>query len=93
MGEGKLPYQEKDFDQTAIHFFHSGFPPGPFPLRFDQLAILQQHHGTVGVGRDVLLNEIATGNILYVFPGLFHCSERNGWEKGKRRKDSYKENL
>lgn len=93
MAEGKLPYQEKDFDQAAIHFFHSGFPPGPFPLRFDQLAILQQHHGTVGVGRDVLLDEIATGNILDVFPGLFHCSERNGWEKGKRRKDPYTENL
>lgn len=88
-----MPYQEKDFDQAAIHFFHSGFPPGPFPFCFDQLAILQQHHGTVGVGCDVLLNEITTRNIFYVFPSLFNCSERDEQEKMKMMKDFYKENL
>lgn len=79
MGERELSYQEKDPDQAAIHFFHSGFPPGPLPLCFDELPALQQHHGAVGVGCDVLLDEIPRGNILNVFPGLFHCSERDGW--------------
>lgn len=84
MGEEKRPYQEEDFDQTAVHFFHPGFPPGPLPLGFDQLAILQQHHGTVGVCTDVLLNEVPARHVLYVLPRLLNCTERERNEAGER---------
>lgn len=78
---GKLSYQEEDFDQAAVHLLHPGFPPGPFPLGFDELPVLEQHHGPVGVGCDVLLHEIAARHVLDVLPGLFHCSEREEEER------------
>lgn len=84
MGAMSAPYQEEDFDQAAIHFLHSGFPPCPFPLCFNQLAALQQNHGAVGVGRDVLLNEIPAGNVLNIFPGLLHC-----WGKEERKRKEF----
>lgn len=76
-------YQEEDSDQAAVHLFDTGLPPRAFPLRLDELATLEQHHGPVGVSRDVLLNEVAARDVFYVLPSLFHCpKEEVGLREG-----------
>lgn len=76
-------YQEEDADEAAVHLLNAGLPPRAFPLGLDELATLEQHHGPVGVRRDVLLNEVSARDVFYVLPSLFHCpKEEVGLREG-----------
>lgn len=70
-------YQEKDFDEAPVHVLDPRLPPRPLPLRLDQLAGFQQDHRAVGVGREVLLDEVPGRDVLNVFPGLLDCQGKS----------------
>ena len=76
--DSKEAYQKEDPDKAAVHLLDSGLPPRAFPLGFDQLATLEQHHGAVGVSGDILFYEVSAGDVFYVLPSLFHCPKEEG---------------
>ena len=65
-------YQEEDLHQASVHLLYFAPPPGALPLRLDDLARLQQDHGPVGIGRDVLLDEVTARRVLYILPCALH---------------------
>ena len=73
--------QEEDLDEAAVHLLHAAPPPGALPLGLDELAGLEKHHGPVGVGRDVLLNEVLAGRVLYVLPCVLHWRRQGGGQE------------
>lgn len=64
-----LTHQKENPDQAAVYLLYPAPPPGPLPLRLDNLADFKKHHGPAGVGGDVLLDKVSTRDVLDVLPG------------------------